>query len=920
MASLSSREAEEQLLQPPSPPPQDSKASTITSVSARKSPGDAPVREENGCCGFFGSSVRCSAKVFAFFVFVASIGSSYLGVRLAPKVMAKTEFVGYPPPEGTSSQIGLERLEELFPVVAKATESQVLMVIRALPALPTIVNPEVDAFSQNVSAMVATDERTSPLKPLVTGFFVGNPDLALPAQDPILRHGFVSEDGRMTILMFVATAIPKPELHLTPAKVRDNVVSCLKQFVDYPPAGTEVLLTGNPVISHDMVYDKSAEALFRAELCVIPLALMVLAYLIGNLRLLVIPPIVLAVSFLTAMAAVYPVTWKYPSFDQDIPSAMVSVTIALSLDYSLFLLTRVNENCALGMSIQENVDVMMQHTAHTIGISGLLIAIAFFGAMTIPEENLQAAGLSLGVTTLCCLVVNATLTPALVLLAGRLLTSHVSPPPRPVRDVEHAIENSTERSDASSGRSLVMRSTIQDNEDAISTTAGSDFSVEQQHDKDNFWAWMINLVQMRPQAAVFVVLMAFMPLMLSVQWLHTSADSYAMLPHTLPSVQGLRAITDSGFSAGRFDPYTVVVSNKVPVDATNWPSIRMPNEKSSAFLTEEAFEDLLELADAFQELGHVASMIGPVYLMDQRVDFQYGHVLRRAVMQPKLRQLRHMYEAMLQTHVKENSAVLQVHTDFAARGEGSSEWVLAAREILKEWERFHPKYRATLSGGAGTAVDIWAVVMSSMSTYLAATVLGVMLVVYFMFGSLLLPLRLAFALVFTLAVTYGAAVVAYQTPLLHSICPWLKDYYGLTYEAVPIATCIAIALGLDYDIFLISRIVEYRSAGMSDRDSIIKGVVQTGGIISGAGVIMALAFSGLLVSPKLQLQQFALLLVTSVLLDTFVVRTVLVPALMLSAGEWNWWPRQMPTAERYSKVDKGLRQGDLEEHELYAVA
>jgi len=109
-----------------------------------------------------------------------------------------------------------------------------------------------------------------------------------------------------------------------------------------------------------------------------------------------------------------------------------------------------------------------------------------------------------------------------------------------------------------------------------------------------------------------------------------------------------------------------------------------------------------------------------------------------------------------------------------------------------------------------------------------------------------------------------------------------------------VATCVAIALGLDYDIFLVSRIVEFRMQGYSDRASIFRGTAKTGGVISGAGLIMALAFSGLCFADKLLLQQFGVLLITSVLFDTFVVRTVLVPALMLIAEGWNWWPRRMP--------------------------
>ncbi|CAL1154720.1 unnamed protein product [Cladocopium goreaui] len=116
----------------------------------------------------------------------------------------------------------------------------------------------------------------------------------------------------------------------------------------------------------------------------------------------------------------------------------------------------------------------------------------------------------------------------------------------------------------------------------------------------------------------------------------------------------------------------------------------------------------------------------------------------------------------------------------------------------------------------------------------------------------------------------------------------------LLWKVIPLVTGIAIALGLDYDIFLVSRIVEFRVQRYSDRASIFRGVLKTGDVISGAGLIMSLAFSGLIFSDKIFFQQFGVLIITSVLLDTFVVRTVLVPALMLIAQHWNWWPRSMP--------------------------
>lgn len=78
---------------------------------------------------------------------------------------------------------------------------------------------------------------------------------------------------------------------------------------------------------------------------------------------------------------------------------------------------------------------------------------------------------------------------------------------------------------------------------------------------------------------------------------------------------------------------------------------------------------------------------------------------------------------------------------------------------------------------------------------------------YISFQSFLVPLRLALALGFTLLATFGMGVLVYQTTLLDSVFPQLKYFNGITYEVIPLVTGIAIALGLDYDIFLAPRSV-----------------------------------------------------------------------------------------------------------------
>ena len=90
------------------------------------------------------------------------------------------------------------------------------------------------------------------------------------------------------------------------------------------------------------------------------------------------------------------------------------------------------------------------------------------------------------------------------------------------------------------------------------------------------------------------------------------------------------------------------------------------------------------------------------------------------------------------------------------------------------------------------------------------------------------------------------------------------------------------------------RVIEFRVEGYSDSISLARGVYRTGRIITAAGIIMAIAFGALLFSDTPALNQLAFFLSFAVLFDTFVIRSVVVPAMMGLLGSWNWWPRKLP--------------------------
>ena len=98
-----------------------------------------------------------------------------------------------------------------------------------------------------------------------------------------------------------------------------------------------------------------------------------------------------------------------------------------------------------------------------------------------------------------------------------------------------------------------------------------------------------------------------------------------------------------------------------------------------------------------------------------------------------------------------------------------------------------------------------------------------------------------------------------------------------------------VALGVDYNIFLISRIRE-EAENLKTKEAVITGLERTGGVITSAGLILAGTFGALMTLPLESLFQIGFTVAFGLLVDTFLVRTVLVPSIAFLLGERNWWP------------------------------
>ncbi len=178
----------------------------------------------------------------------------------------------------------------------------------------------------------------------------------------------------------------------------------------------------------------------------------------------------------------------------------------------------------------------------------------------------------------------------------------------------------------------------------------------------------------------------------------------------------------------------------------------------------------------------------------------------------------------------------------------------------------------------------------------------VLAVVFLILAALLRALVLPLLLMGTVVLSYAAALGISGFFFAH-----VFGFPGAAPSLPLFAFIFLVALGVDYNIFLMTRVREETQAH-GTRDGTIRGLAVTGGVITSAGIVLAGTFSTLAVLPLVPLTEIGFAIAVGVLLDTFVVRSILVPALVLDAGDRVWWPSSLGAGIR--EIPKGPASTD----------
>lgn len=226
----------------------------------------------------------------------------------------------------------------------------------------------------------------------------------------------------------------------------------------------------------------------------------------------------------------------------------------------------------------------------------------------------------------------------------------------------------------------------------------------------------------------------------------------------------------------------------------------------------------------------------------------------------------------------DDRTLISITLDDAPDSDAAERTIMALRDQLKQVDP-----DALVGGQTATALDTQTTARADLVRIIPLVLVAILLILMLLLRSVVAPL----VLMATTVLSYGTAM---------GVSAWVFNHvFGFpgADPAVPLFGFVfLVALGVDYNIFLATRVRE-EARTHDPRTAITRGLAVTGGVITSAGVVLAATFAALGVIPIMFMVQLGFIVAFGVLLDTFVVRSLLVPALGHELGRWFWWPSRL---------------------------
>jgi predicted RND superfamily exporter protein len=696
-----------------------------------------------------------------------------------------------------------------------------------------------------------------------------------------------------------------------------ELMNVVQEYGDlYKPDNCTISYTGIKWFQSDLMTATKTD-LKRMDALVLPLALLLVGVVLPKAR----PSVVWIIPLFTIFTTVccWSIIMSFLSakiqITQFTPSIMTSLTLGMGIDYTLFLLSRYLE--------MEEMSHMLQYGGQVLLLSGLTLMCTFLGLVCLPLAMLKSVGIGAAVAIGSCLIVNLTVVPAL--LHTQLATWIVQPA---------TTDTTTE-------------------ENFLQRRPDTEISPDGVVPHDSFW-YRLSQHLLHPYKSVIIFLLLvqlIIPVALYATQLKSSLSFDLMLPRTSPS---LVTYHDLGrkLGYGRTSPYRILFdghSVDTRMDSEQGFDVmhRVLDELSA--IDKDGNGGITHLSTGLQEfeeqkrtlmeaLGFTkdnATVLCEPEVQQQTTNYAGIAVLKNVYVPHSLFvaakycaqvkphcpvEILHLVEYVDQMSTSSDRYATFVTATLAVNpfSDEGVKWLESARETIQRLQDGNALggIQVYIEGSAAIEYDAVEAVYGAFPKVITITMLVVFVLFGTFFKSIVAPLRSVVSIAMTLCFVFGLCVLVYQHGILNwtRVPSWTSTGDEISWLVPVMAFSIIVGLALDYDVFLISRILEYRQDGLDHESSIVAGLYSTGGIITAAGLIMAVAFGGLMFSSSPVLYQWSFLLTSAVLLDTFVIRTLVVPIVLGWTGKFSWWPRRLPpvlVVETANSVDSRLSLGPL---------
>ena len=674
-----------------------------------------------------------------------------------------------------------------------------------------------------------------------TGAREGVGQIQSAGTDPNLGAFLRSADGEVELAIV--------DLDVPPFTVRGNeLVAALRAGLDDAPSGVETHVSGIAGLGADQA-EAVKQSFERTALVTVLLVLAILVMVYRSAVAPLIPLVSIGIAFLVARGVVALLAENGLRVASMAETFMVLIVFGAGTDYCLFLVSRYRED----LGRDEAIDATVRRTARVIGpvlaASAATVIVGFLAQLSAKFGLFRTMGPALAIAVAVALLAGLTLTPALLRLAGR----HAFwPTPLERVRAEH---------NAASPR----------------------------------WERIAAAVRARPAETLLAGTIALLLPAAGLGWFNQSFDLVRDLPAGADARQGFEVL-EQHLPGGRLSPIYVVLADDDPiltdpklaaVDQLTDTLRQLPGVGEVRSITQPAGAPITP-ANAASLAGATGN--GGTGLDPAQVDLapllaamnSPGGLRFDATTLARYPQIREQLGAFFlgtDTH----STRLMIAVDGNPYDPAAKAVFHSIDDAVDETLAGGPLSGARLAVGGPAAFYVDIQDIGSTDTRTMGVVLfgGIFLVLALLLRSAVAPFYLLATVLASFAATLGLTVIVFQGIIGDA---------GISFFVTPLLFIILVALGADYNIFVTSRIREELAAGKDTADAAAAGLVQTGRVITSAGLILAGTFAALLIAPLPNLRQMGFAVAAGILIDTFIVRSLLVPAATIMLGRAAFWP------------------------------